>query len=98
MPLQRRVPKFGFKNPFRVENAPVNLNRLAELVDQGRLTAGQTVSPETMRELGVIGKGVRVKILAGGDLQHALDIQAHAFSKSAQQKIEAAGGSVSILA
>jgi large subunit ribosomal protein L15 len=97
MPLQRRVPKFGFKNRFRVEYAPVNLTRLAALLDEGRLEAGQKVSLDTLVSLGLVGKSDRVKILGGGELGHPLQVSAHAFSKSAQEKIEAAGGSVSVV-
>jgi large subunit ribosomal protein L15 len=97
MPLQRRVPKFGFKNPFRVEYAPVNLSRLATLVEEGRIETGATVSPTTLQGLGLVGKRDRVKILGNGELSAALTIEAHAFSKSAQEKIEAAGGTARVV-
>jgi len=97
MPLQRRVPKFGFKSRFRVEYSPVNLARLAGFIAEGRLEKGQTVSIDTMRNLGLVGKNVRVKILGDGELNAPLKVEAHAFSKSAQQKIEEAGGTVSLI-
>lgn len=97
MPLQRRVPKFGFKNPFRVEYAPVNLARLAALIEEGRIESGATVSPVTLQSLGLVGKRDRVKILGNGELSAALTIEAHAFSKSAQEKIEAAGGTARVV-
>ena len=86
MPLHRRLPKRGFHNPFRVEYQIVNVGQLAEL--DGEIT------PETLREHGLIGSIRRpVKVLGDGDLSAALVVRAHAFSASAKQKIEAAGGS-----
>jgi len=98
MPLQRRVPKFGFKNPFRTEYAGVNLSRLGALLDAGRLQAGQTITAATFYELGLTGKKDRVKVLGDGELSVALTVEAHAFSKSAQEKIEAAGGTARVVA
>lgn len=94
MPLQRRVPKGGFKNRNRVAYDPINLGRLVALVEEGRVEAGATVTPETLRALGIGGKNGRYKILGNGDLAVKLDVHAHAFSKAAQEKIEAAGGTV----
>jgi large subunit ribosomal protein L15 len=98
MPLQRRVPKFGFKNPFRVEYAPVNLSRLSALLEEGRLKADQTVSPALLAQLGLVGKKDLVKILGDGSLSQGLTVEAHAFSKSAREKIEAAGGTATVVA
>lgn len=98
MPLQRRVPKYGFKNPFRVAYAPINVGRLAELLETGRIREGDTVTPETLYALGLIGKNDRVKVLGDGDLGAALTVEAHAFSRRAQEKIEAAGGAVRVAA
>ena len=92
MPLQRRIPKFGFKNRFRVAYSPVNLSKLSELVESGELAAGASIGPEKLQSLGLVGKKDLVKILGGGDLKVALEVSAHAFSKSATQKIESAGG------
>jgi large subunit ribosomal protein L15 len=97
MPLQRRVPKFGFKNRFRVEYRPVNVGRLMRMVDEGALDASQPVTPEVLAAAGLVQKKDRVKILGAGDITAALTISAHAFSASARQKIEDAGGSVSVI-
>ena len=97
MPLQRRVPKYGFKNRNRVAYDPINLGRLAALVEEGRLEAGATVSPDTLKALGIGGKNGRYKILGGGDFGVKLDVHAHAFSASAKEKIEAAGGSATVV-
>lgn len=96
MPLSRRIPKFGFVNPFRVEYQVVNLSRLDELARAGRI--GSEVSPEILYRLGVISKrNAPVKILGDGDLTVALSVSAHRFSTTAQQKITAAGGSCTII-
>jgi large subunit ribosomal protein L15 len=97
MPLQRRLPKFGFKNPFRVAYKAVNVARLQKLVDDGVLDVSAPVTPELLRELGQIGKGDLVKILGGGELSAKLQVSANAFSASARKKIEEAGGSVTEL-
>lgn len=97
MPLQRRVPKYGFKNRFRVVYDAVNLQRLTALVEAGRLEAGATVTPETLVVLGLGGKNGRFKILGDGELTVKLDVSAQAFSKSAREKIEAAGGTVTVV-
>ena len=97
MPLQRRVPKFGFKNRNRVAYDPINIGRLATLVEEGRVEEGATVSPETLRALGIGGKNGRYKILGDGDFAVKLDVHAHAFSKAAREKIEAAGGTATVV-
>jgi large subunit ribosomal protein L15 len=94
MPLQRRVPKGGFKNRFRVEYAPVNVSRLQELADMGKIDASQPVTPDVLVAAGVVGKNDLVKILAGGELTASLQVSAHKFSASAKAKIEKAGGSL----
>ena len=96
MPLQRRVPKFGFKNRNRVAYDAVNLSRLAALVEAGRLDAG-SITPESLVAAGVGGKNGRFKILGDGDVSAALTVSAHAFSGSAKQKIEGAGGSATVV-
>ncbi len=96
MPLQRRIPKFGFKNPFRKEYRIINISRLAELVAAGRLEASAAITPVGLVEAGLAGKADRIKILGGGELGVALDVTAHAFSKSARQKIEEAGGQATV--
>ncbi|MBE2186112.1 MAG: 50S ribosomal protein L15 [Rhodothermales bacterium] len=96
MPLQRRLPKFGFKNPFRIEYRAVNLSRLAQLVADGALDAS-AITPESLAAVSVVRKGEKVKILGGGELSSALTVSAHAFSESAKARIEAAGGTVTVL-
>ncbi len=97
MPLQRRVPKFGFKNPFRKEYRPINVSRLSELVRAGRLDPAEEITPERLVEAGAARKAERVKILGGGTLEMALNVSAHAFSASAREKIEAAGGVATVI-
>lgn len=97
MPLQRRVPKYGFKNRFRVAYDAINLSRLSELVEAGRLEKGAAVTPDSLTSLGLGGKNGRIKILGDGDLSVKLDVTAHAFSKSARVKIEAAGGTATVV-
>jgi large subunit ribosomal protein L15 len=87
MPLHRRVPKRGFRNPFRVEYAVVNLDTIA-----AKFEAGTTVTPELLRSHGLVGGAGPVKVLARGDLAAALTIRAHRFSGKAAEKIAAAGG------
>jgi large subunit ribosomal protein L15 len=96
MPLVRRIPKFGFKNRNRVEYKPVNVARLAALVEAGEISPDSEVNPEVLARLGVIGKNDRVKILGRGEIATALTVRAHAVSESARKKIEDAGGSVTV--
>jgi large subunit ribosomal protein L15 len=92
-PLQRRVPKMkGFRNPNRAEWAVVNVARLSAAFE-----AGAEVSPETMREQGLVRKALPVKVLGTGEVDRALTVRAHAVSGSARAKIEGAGGSVEIV-
>jgi large subunit ribosomal protein L15 len=91
MPLQRRLPKRGFHNIFRVQMAVVNLNQLESL-------AGAEITPENLAQHGLIGgKNRRVKILGDGSLSKALTVRAHGFSATAKQKIEAAGGKAELI-
>ena len=93
MPLQRRLPKRGFKNPFRVEYVPVNLDDLARVFAEG-----ETVDPDTLRDRGMVPRRAgRIKILGRGELDFPLEVKAHAFSDSARKKVEAAGGSVEVI-
>ena len=98
MPLQRRIPKFGFKNRFRKEFRGVNLDRLAKLVEAGQADAAQPITPDVLVALGVVRKGERVKILGSGEAGSGLTVQAHAFSASARTKIESAGGTATVIA
>jgi large subunit ribosomal protein L15 len=92
MPLHRRLPKRGFSNPFPKEWAVVNVGSL------NGFSAGDTVTPESLTERGIV-RAMRngVKILGDGELKVALTVHAHAFSKSAQEKIAAAGGKFEVL-
>lgn len=90
MPLQRRVPKFGFTNINRVEYQGVNLDKLQQLVDDKIIK--DTVDLVTLLELGVVGKNDLVKILGRGELTSKLTVTAHKFTASAKAAIEAAGG------
>jgi large subunit ribosomal protein L15 len=90
MPLQRRVPKFGFKNINRVEYKGVNLDTLQSLVEKKNVSA---ISVETLVENGLVSKNDRIKILGRGELKSKVDVKAHAFSASAKAAIEAKGGS-----
>lgn len=98
MPLQRRLPKFGFKNRFRVEYRPVNLGRVQDLIAAGKIDAAQPITPAVLIEAGVVGANDLIKILGGGAVEAALSITAHKFSASAKAKIEKAGGSATELA
>ncbi len=97
MPLQRRLPKFGFHSRNRVEYRAVNVSRLAQLAAEGHIDASKPVTPEVLAGVSVVGKKDLVKILGSGEIGVALNVVAHAFSGSARQKIEAAGGSVTVL-
>ena len=91
MPLQRRMPKFGFTNIKRVEYKPINLDTLEQLAANKNIT---DINIETLIEAGFISKNNRVKILGKGELTKALNVTAHAFSQSAIAAIEAKGGKV----
>jgi large subunit ribosomal protein L15 len=89
MPLQRRVPKFGFRNPNRVEYKGINLDTLQELITRKALTE---VTIQTLQDNGLAGKRDLVKILGRGELTAGVKIEAHKFSATAQTAIEGAGG------
>lgn len=91
MPLQRRVPKYGFKNLNRVEYVGINLDVLQGLIDTFKLSA---IDFETLTSHGLVSKKDLVKILGRGELTAKVEVKAHAFSATAQQAIEAAGGSI----
>jgi len=93
MPLQRRVPKKGFTNIFKITFQPVNLSRLQKLVDDNKLE-NNVVTPAALYKAGVINKAVPYKILGNGELSAKLEIEAHGFSASAKEKIEKAGGTI----
>ena len=95
MPIYRRLPKRGFKNPFRKEYVPVNLDRLQAAVDAGRLDPAQPVNLQALRAAGLVSKrrdGIR--LLARGELSAALTIEVDSASKTAIAAVEKAGGSL----
>ncbi len=91
MPLQRRVPKFGFKNINRVEYKAINIEMLQLLAEKNSISV---IDVEALREAGFINRNDRVKILGNGNLTVKIEVKAHAFSKSAVSAIEAAQGTV----
>ena len=91
MPLQRGVPKFGFKNANRVEYNGVNLDVLEALIVKHNLTV---IDFDTLKAHGLASKNDLVKVLGRGELKSKVEVKAHAFSASAQKAIEAAGGSI----
>ena len=95
MPLQRRVPKFGFTNPNRVEYKGVNIDALQKLVDEKRVK--DSVSHEDLVNNGLVSKKDLVKILGRGELSAKLNVTAHKFSKTPVEAIEAKGGTVTTL-
>lgn len=95
MPLQRRVPKFGFKNPTRVEYQPVNVSALQALSEKTGLTV---ITLDDLIAARLVDSNDLVKVLGNGELSAKLEVTAHAFSASAREKIEAAGGKVTIQA
>ncbi len=97
MPLVRRVPKFGFTNIFKTEYQIVNINKLETLAKSNKFPDG-VVNPEILYQIGAVSKkSLPIKILGNGELKTKLDVTAHAFSNSAVQKIEAAGGKTKII-
>ena len=94
MPLQRRVPKFGFKNPFRTEYHGINLDTIQKLADAKKISS---IDFDILVKNGLAQKKEKVKILGRGELKSKLDIKAHAFSESAKQAIEAKGGSTAVI-
>jgi large subunit ribosomal protein L15 len=89
MPLQRRLPKFGFKNPFRKEYKAVNIDVLQTLVDKHGITS---IDAQTLIDAGYLSKNDLVKILGNGTLTAKVEVKAHAFSKKAVEAIEAVQG------
>lgn len=96
MPLVRRVPKFGFNNKFRTEYQIVNLEKIQEYIDKGKITNDE-LNPELMFTIGLVSKKEQpIKILGDGLISKPITIVAHKFSKSAKEKIESVGGKVAI--
>ena len=94
MPLQRRVPKFGFKNINRVEYKAVNLDALEALAAASNLTK---ITVDDLRQAGLVSKNALVKVLGNGAITKAIAVEANAFSKTAEEAITAAGGTVTKL-
>lgn len=90
MPLQRRIPKFGFKNFNRVEYKPINLDKIQSLVDEKKIKS--IIDHKLFVNLGVVGKNDLVKVLARGELKAKLKVSAHKFSAAAKSSIESKGG------
>jgi len=93
-PLQRRVPKRGFKNPNRVEFTALNLDRIQEIVEKYKMT---DITLEALQANGIIGKNEKVKVLGRGELNSSVKVTAHAVSATAKQAIEEKGGSVNLV-
>ena len=92
MPLQRRVPKFGFKNINRVEYKAINLDVIQSLIERKNVTE---ITPEVLRNYGVISRNDLVKVLGRGELKSKINVTAHKFSDSAKAVIEGQGGNCS---
>ncbi len=95
MPLIRRIPKFGFKNPFRVEYTPVNLALIETFHTEGKL--GLAITIADLLSVGLAESGKPVKVLGRGDVTKAFTIEANAFSASAVEKLQAAGGTATVI-
>jgi len=95
MPLQRRVPKWGFKNRFRTQYVPVNTGTIQLFIEAGKLD--KEISLSDLREAGLAGKGDLVKLLGDGAIDATIEIEVHKASKSAQEKVENAGGSITFI-
>ena len=96
MPLQRRVPKFGFTNPNREEYRTFNLSQISDFIAAQRLTS--PITPEQLVEAGLARPKDRIKILGGGDIADDTEITAHACSRSAREKVKQAGGRIHLIA
>lgn len=95
MPLQRRIPKFGFTNSSQEDYKVLNVDSLDAFIELGRLD--EEITLDTLKESGIVGKDEQVKLLGRGDIDHSADVTVHACSKSAKKKIEDAGGTVNII-
>lgn len=94
MPLQRRVPKFGFKNNNKITFKAINLDALEELAKK---TSASSLSIQLMIDNGIVGKKDRVKVLGRGELKAKVNVEAHSFSETATKAIETAGGSATTM-
>ena len=91
MPLQRRLPKRGFKNPFKEKVG------LLHLRDLNRFPPHSVIEPQTLYESGLCKKGEKIKLLSDGELQHPLTIRVHQVSEEARRKVEAASGKIEVI-
>jgi large subunit ribosomal protein L15 len=95
MPLQRKVPKWGFKNPFRTEYVAVNTGTIQLFIEAGKLD--KKISIVDLQEAGLMGKNDLVKLLGDGEIEEKVEIEVHNASKSAKKKVEDAGGSITFI-
>jgi large subunit ribosomal protein L15 len=95
MPLQRRLPKFGFKNFNRTENRGINVHTISEFIEAGKLDT--KISVEDLVNIGLAHKDDTIKLLGRGDIDQKIDIEVHAASKSAEEKVDKAGGTLTIV-
>ncbi len=95
MPLQRRIPKFGFTNPFSKKYICLNLDTVDSLLDEEKLES--PITQESLRDGGYIGKNDKVKLLGRGEIEQKVEIAVDACSEAAKQKVEDAGGSVKVV-
>ncbi|MGF1670395.1 MAG: 50S ribosomal protein L15 [Balneolaceae bacterium] len=95
MPLQRRIPKFGFKNRFRTEYQALNISKLTEFIEAEKLSDKITI--QDLVDSNLLKKNQLVKLLATGDIEKSIEIEVHKCSESAKEKIEKAGGTVTIV-
>ena len=95
MPLQRRIPKFGFNNRFRTEYQALNVQKVSDFIEAGKLS--EDISLEDLVSTGIVHKNGQVKLLGSGEIDKKVNIEVHACSESAKKKIEDAGGSVTII-
>jgi large subunit ribosomal protein L15 len=96
MPLQRKVPKWGFNNSnFRTEYVAVNTGTIQLFIEHGKLE--EEITLQSLRDAGLAGKNDLIKLLGDGDIETSIDIEVHNASKSAQQKVEDAGGSITFV-
>lgn len=95
MPLQRRIPKFGFKNPNRVDYRPINLRIIAEYIEAGKLN--NKITLDDLITAGLVNKNQLVKLLGTGDIEAKIEIEVHAASRSVIEKAEKADGTVTII-
>ncbi len=93
-PIQRRLPKRGFRSPNRIEYVPINLDRIQEIIEKFKVSE---ISPETLLANKIIRKKDRIKILGRGEVQGAVKVSAHAASATAKEAIESKGGSITIV-